>query len=79
MTSSIKWFVVKWWSLFVMASVKFIVVACLVAILGYFIHRELQMETFAFTLTKHIPAKRSDVYRKFFDEPEFWLKVHPNW
>ncbi|CAH3036917.1 unnamed protein product [Porites lobata] len=61
-----------------MASVKFIVVACLVAILGYFIHRELQMETFAFTLTKHIPAKRSDVYRKFFDEPEFWLKVHPN-
>ena len=62
-----------------MASVKFIVVACLVAILGYFIHRELQMETSAFTLTKHIPAKRSDVYRKFFDEPEFWLKVHPNW
>ena len=45
----------------------------------YFIHRELQMETFAFTLTKHIPAKRSDVYRKFFDEPEFWSKVHPNW
>ena len=62
-----------------MASVKFIVVACLVAILGYFIHRELQMETFAFTLTKQIPAKRSDVYRKFFDELEFWSKVHPNW
>lgn len=54
-----------------MASVKFIVVACLVAILGYFIHRELQMETFAFTLTKHIPAKRSDVYRKFLMNQNF--------
>ena len=64
---------------FVMASVKFVVGSCSAVVLGYFTYRELQVDTLDFTLTKHISAKRSDVYRKFCYEPEFWLKVHPNW
>ena len=62
-----------------MASAKFIVGSFSAVVLGYFTYRELQVDTLDFTLTKHIPAKRSDVYRKFCYEPEFWLKVHPNW
>ena len=62
-----------------MASVKLLVGSCSAAVLGYFAYKELQVDTLDFTLNKHIPAERSAVYRKIFHDPEFWLKIHPNW
>jgi len=49
----------------------------LVAGLSYVVYRELQIDTRGFTINIHIPAKRADVFRKLFDEPEFAKKIHP--
>ena len=62
-----------------MAAIKLFLLSCLVAGLGYFAYRELQVDTLDFTISTHIPAKRSDVFQKLFHEPEFYLKVNPLW
>ena len=62
-----------------MAAIKWILLSCLVAGFGCFVHRELQVVTLGFTINVHIPAKRSDVFQKLYDEPEFYVKIHPLW
>ena len=61
-----------------MAVTKIIFLSNLVAILGLLANRELQVLKVGFSLDLlFIPAKRSDVFRLLFDEPEIWLKIHP--
>ncbi|CAH3174179.1 unnamed protein product [Porites evermanni] len=60
-----------------MAAAKLIILSCLVAVFGYFTYKELQVNTLSLTKKIHIPAKRSDVFQKMFDDPEFYLKIHP--
>ena len=62
-----------------MAAAKLILLSCLVAVFGYFTYKELQDNTLSLTKKIHIPAKRSDVFQKMFDDPEFYLKIHPLW
>ena len=56
---------------------RLILLPCLVAVFGYFTYKELQVNTLSLTKKIHIPAKRSDVFQKMFDDPEFYLKIHP--
>ena len=62
-----------------MAAAKLIFLSCLVAVFGYFTYKELQVNTLSLTKKIHIPAKRSDVFQKMFDDPEFYLTIHPLW
>ena len=62
-----------------MAAAKLILLSCLVAVFGYFTYKELQHNTLSSTKKIHMPAKRSDVFQKMFDDPEFYLKIHPLW
>ena len=62
-----------------MAAATFILLSCLVPVFGYFTYKELQVNTLSLTKKIHIPAKRSDVFQKMFDDPEFYLKIHPLW
>ena len=62
-----------------MAAVKLFLLSCLVAVVGYFTYRELQVSTLGLVKKIHIPAKRSDVFQKLFDDPEFYVKIHPLW
>ena len=62
-----------------MAAAKLILLSCLVAVFGYFTYKELQVNTLSLTKKIHIPAKRSDVFQKMFDDPEFYLTNHPLW
>ena len=56
---------------------RLILLSCLVAVFGYFTYKELQVNTLSLTKKIHIPAKRSDVFQKMFDDPESYLKIHP--
>ena len=56
---------------------RLILLSCLVAVFGYFTYKELQVNTLSLTKKIHVPAKRSDVFQKMFDDPEFYLKIHP--
>ena len=51
----------------------------LVFFVGYFTYSELQVGTLGLVKKIHIPAKRSDVFQKLFDDPEFYLKIDPLW
>lgn len=62
-----------------MAAAKLILLSCFVVVVGYFTYRELQVGTLGFVKKIHIPAKPSDVFQKLFDDPEFYLKIHPLW
>ena len=62
-----------------MAAAKLFLLSCLVAVVGYFTYRELQVSTLGLVKKIHIPAKRSDVFQKLFDDPEFYVKIHPLW
>ena len=63
----------------IMAAAKLFLLSCLVAVVGYFTYRELQVSTLGLVKKIHIPAKRSDVFQKLFDDPEFYVKIHPLW
>ena len=63
----------------IMAAAKLFLLSCLVAVVGYFTYRELQVSTLGLVKKIHIPAKRSDVFQKLFDDPEFYAKIHPLW
>lgn len=58
-------------------TVKLALCSLLVAGLSYFAYRELQIDTRGLTINIHIPAKRFDVFRKMFDDPEFFGKINP--
>ncbi|KAM7432725.1 hypothetical protein ABFA07_016903 [Porites harrisoni] len=60
-----------------MTAAKLFLLSCLVAVVGYFTYRELQVSTLGLVKKIHIPAKRSDVFQKLFDDPEFYVKIHP--
>ena len=62
-----------------MTAAKLFLLSCLVAVVGYFTYRELQVSTLGLVKKIHIPAKRSDVFQKLFDDPEFYVKIHPLW
>ena len=68
-----------WRPLLIMAAAKLFLLSCLVAVVGYFTYRELQVSTLGLVKKIHIPAKRSDVFQKLFDDPEFYVKIHPLW
>ena len=63
----------------IMTAAKLFLLSCLVAVVGYFTYRELQVSTLGLVKKIHIPAKRSDVFQKLFDDPEFYAKIHPLW
>ena len=63
----------------IMTAAKLFLLSCLVAVVGYFTYRELQVSTLGLVKKIHIPAKRSDVFQKLFDDPEFYVKIHPLW
>ena len=63
----------------IMAAAKLFLLSCLVTVVGYFTYRELQVSTLGLVKKIHIPAKRSDVFQKLFDDPEFYVKIHPLW
>ena len=62
-----------------MAAAKLFLLSCLVAVVGYFTYKELQVSTLFLVKEIHIPAKQSDVFQKLFDDPEFYPKIHPLW
>ena len=68
-----------WRPLWIMAAAKLFLLSCLVAVVGYLTYKELQVSTLGLAKEIHIPAKRSDVFQKLFDDPEFYLKIHPLW
>ena len=63
----------------IMTAAKLFLLSCLVAVVGYFTYSELQVSTLGLVKKIHIPAKRSDVFQKLFDDPEFYAKIHPLW
>ena len=68
-----------WRPLWIMAAAKLFLLSCLVAVVGYFTYKELQVRAIGLVKEIHIPAKQSDVFQKLFDDPEFYLKIHPLW
>ena len=69
----------SWRPLLIMADAKLFLMSCLVAVVGYFTYKELQVSTLGLVKEIHLPAKQSDVFQKLFDDPEFYVKIHRLW